>query len=387
MAMLAEAQVLRRMMLAREMLSSMLVVTAPHAEAFITASILTELHSLLESTISVALRYSFFDPRLLRELQSLSWSAQACRSSHGQGSERKVQTFLPLARATVVTLDTRLAVMLQRNLSNVAIGVTYGLESRVLDLMLAPGSEDFYDPDHHHHLGTNEAEGDGETITAAGLLRNIQSGANAESLSVPSRVTANNGALLMLQPASLRTLLKLVDVRMMYDLTPLGKSTGAGGAGVPLLLHYNVMSHSISSSARARALLLEAFRLVAEGSDLHGAPSNGDEATRVAQTLLVTTARATFDIVRSLREHVKLPEGSNFEIDLKVPQESDKGRFDVTSTIIAAIAHHFTGLHLSSHLKEGGADPGIILLLQKCVEPTLHFLSDATNHQPLFGKG
>ena len=70
----------------REMLSSFLIVPAPHAVKSITFSMLAKLHSLVESVISVALRYSFFDPRLLRELQSLAWSAQAC-DSHGRGNE------------------------------------------------------------------------------------------------------------------------------------------------------------------------------------------------------------------------------------------------------------------------------------------------------------
>ena len=59
LAVLAEVQILRRMIMVREMLSSFLIVPAPHAVKSITFSMISKLHSLVESVISVALRYSF----------------------------------------------------------------------------------------------------------------------------------------------------------------------------------------------------------------------------------------------------------------------------------------------------------------------------------------
>ena len=381
LAVLAEVQILRRMIMVREMLSSFLIVPAPHAVKSITFSMLAKLHSLVESVISVALRYSFFDPRLLRELQSLAWSAQAC-DSHGRGNEEKVLILLALARATVITPDTRLAVMLQHNLSNISVSLSHGLESKILDKMLATGNEDFYDADYYGHCSGNGEDDDNENTVAIELLEGIHSDASMESWSLSSSVTATNGVLLTLQPVTLRTLLRLVDVRMLYDHAALGKSTGMGGAGVPMTLCYNVTSHSIGSSGRARSLLLEAFRLVVEGSDFDEVPSRNNEATQMAQSLLITTARAVFDVVKSLRDYFELPNGSSLEIDTNVPEASDAIGFDVTSNIIATTACHLFALHLSSYMKHEGADSNVVQLVRKCIEPALQFLSDKVNHQP-----
>jgi len=336
LSVLAEPFVVNSILCVTDLLASLLGLdTQP------TQTELFRLRDLLKTCVGVALRHSTFDPRMLRELQSLLWSVDACLG----GSMEKLAQFLLLARATLYTLDVRLFVMTTRGLGNSVSAIDFSYGSRSLSALLDTSNVDLSE------------DAQKARVVAAHRGSQVQRFFSPETL-------ATSGIALLLQPATLRVVMRHVDVRAL--------SSCVLGAGSLSLLTNGVAGLTVSTCTAAHKRLLQMFRMTAMTSlTTPEFDPKLQQINRVHGSVRATFARLSLlyrlsiDVLKACRDFFSA------ELLECIAAIQLNGAFDAAGSDIGAACAQLLALSLPSQCRS----PVLAQLLQQCLMPVWQLLT------------
>jgi MoxR-like ATPase/chorismate-pyruvate lyase len=332
-AALAEAMVLQLLFQLGDATAQLML--RPHAASYRS---LTVLRGLCRHAMDTALRYSGLSPLWLREVRSLLWCIEAELPDTPPG-------------------DVDMAISIDATaLSAYCVTCTTVLSYR-LDAMLRAASG---------RLSTLQSRWTSATLDA--LLKDVKGGpdpgaGSADRAQMAASASALTGAVALVQPNTLRVVLRNVDARL---LSPRDKVLCT-----QKLISFGSAELTVSACSHAGPRLLQLFRnTVVAGSQ------GGDACALVTRPMLLQVL--VLDVIQSCRAAVTDPTVLTAAV----------------ATARAALRQGAPPHTVFSVLKNANFTaqcsdefPGVLNLLQKCLDPVLALLADARSAPDLATSG
>eukprot|EP01041_Mallomonas_annulata_P000547 gene547-1048_t len=159
---------------------------------------LIKLKNLLEMIINICMYHTYFDVKLLRELQSLLWSTEALQTR--QDTDSTLPSFLVICRVSIIMIELKIYTVMSNNMGNASELLTASWCSPTLTLLLNSNQNKTFTNDSSKSLSALISSGIVNTfqpITTSAILKFLDIrtvlpdyGADRQVLNLLSRDTA-----------------------------------------------------------------------------------------------------------------------------------------------------------------------------------------------------